>query len=850
MIRLFLIELTVVLLATFQVTAQKRVFIELKENWIVGEADDNRLKDSFPADFLNPGAGWHTATMPRQVQDILFGKGLIPDPHIGTNPVKCTWIFDRDWVYATRFKSPAYKDSVFLCFDGIDTWADILLNGKRIGSCSDMFRRYRFEVGNLLRKDGQPNLLGVLVHSPSKFIKSISEKEGVDANYARKYLRKTGSDFTSYLGATPSFLKMGIFGKVYLDIPGRNYVGDPFIRTSLNTGFTRAKITVQPDIHGAGNPKIKWELNSPDGTMVAKNTLNACDSFSIQVEKPVLWQPCTQGNSSLYSLKISVLSNGSETDSKVIPIGIRQVQLVTKDSATGEERFAFKINGKMVFLRGGCWAPLEGMTHVWNRERAEKLLDLFQLAKFNFIRVWGEGEIPDDWFYDECDRRGILVWQEFMTANGMKFPLDYPGYKENFKLELEDNLKRLRNHPCILIWCGGNEHYLNNRVIAGNKKEPLGRELLEVIMPEQVRKFDPDRYFHPSSPWGGSDWADGNDPLEGDWHDYSTYRFLPLSTAPLFGTEICQVSPYSLHNMRRFMSGEDIWPTDFAFRIDKPGKIGWPDGWQYHTASNGWQKTGRIQDYLDIQNAEDMCRVFQTAHGEYLRDRYERMRRGVPDGQPDGNRRSWGASVWRLNDTWPMIYMSVIDYYLEPKIPYYFLKRACEPVLVSFELTPEKICAWVINDSPAPVNDSLVVELKTFHGILKKRIAKKVELEPGQSGRVIDLTVFGEMVKRSEFLTARFGGQTVSQLLYPEKFLLLPDAIIKAEKTSGGIVLSSDKFVKDVALSIPGTSGAVFNDNYFNLLPGIKMQVKILDNAGGRKLIVKGINSESTEVDL
>ena len=245
-----------------------------------------------------------------------------------------------------------------------------------------------------------------------------------------------------------------------------------------------------------------------------------------------------------------------------------------------------------------------------------------------------------------------------------------------------------------------------------------------------------------------------------------------------------------------------------------------------------------------------MCRVFQTAHGEYLRDRYERMRRGVPDGQPDGNRRSWGASVWRLNDTWPMIYMSVIDYYLEPKIPYYFLKRACEPVLVSFELTPERICAWVINDTPATVSDSLVVELKTFQGILKKRIAKKVELEPGQSGRVIDLTVFGEMVKRSEFLTARFGGQTVSQLLYPEKFLLLPDAIIKAEKTSGGIVLSSDKFVKDVALSIPGTSGAVFNDNYFNLLPGIKMQVKILDNAGGRKLIVKGINSESTEVDL
>lgn len=842
--------LAMTLWPAFLVVAQKREIIELNEKWIVGEADENHLKGNFPVDFRNPGEGWYPATMPRQIQDILFERGMIPDPHIGTNPVKCTWVFGRDWIYATRFNTPVYTDSVFLCFDGIDTKASIVLNGKPVGEVGDMFRRYRFEISSLLHKDHGSNLLSIVVRSPEKFVNDIMQKEGVAANYARKYLRKTGCDFTSYMGATPNFLKMGIFSKVYLDMTGKSYLGDPFIRTMLNNDFNSARIMVFPDVKGYGNPRISYNLTGPDGKIVKKDVVDNCESFHFTVENPELWWPYTSGNPALYNLTISLLSKGMEIDRKTIRVGIRDVKLVTKDPQTGEERFGFRINGQMIFMRGGCWAPLEGMTHVWNQQRAKKLLDIFQLGKFNFTRVWGEGELPDDWFYDECDRRGILVWQEFMTANGMQFPLNYEGYTENFRQEITDNIKRFRNHPCIINWCGGNEHYLNNRVVALDRNEPLGRVLLEEIMPELVKKYDPDRYFHPSSPWGGADWADGNDPLEGDWHDYSTYRYQPLTTVPLFGSEICMVSPYSLHNMRKYLTDEEIWPAGFSFRIDKPGKIGWPEAWQYHTASNGWQKTGKFQDYLDIQNAGDMCRVFGTAHGEYLRDRFERMRRGVPDGFPDGNRRSWGACVWRFNDTWPMIYMSVIDYYLEPKIPYYFLKRACEPVLISFEMRPEKICAWIINDSPNLVSDSLVVELKTFSGILRKRIAIWAELQPSQSKRVIDLTVFGEIVKRGEFLTARFGDQMISQLLYPEKFLLLPDTNIKAERTSQGIILSSDKFVKDVALSMENGSGAVFDDNYFNLLPGISKLVKIIDSAGGNKLSVKGVNSELTEISL
>lgn len=833
------------------VHGQSRKYINMNENWFVSEAKYGfNAENSIPENFQNPGEEWHKANMPKQVQDILFEKAIIPNPHVGKNPTKCTWIFEKDWIYTTRFVTPKNKGDVFLCFDGIDTRADIRLNGKLVGECSNMFRKYRFQINDFLKNDGSQNVLSVFVYSPAKFLKDIALQEGVAENAANKYLRKTGSDFSGYLGARPNFLKMGIYKNVYLDIPGKNFLGDVYVRTTLSHNYSKAQIIISPDIQGEGSSKISYSLFSPSGKLISKNIISNTDTFAINVDNPELWQPYTHGKPLLYKLTVSLISKNKEIDKKEFSVGIREVRLITKDEKTGEARFGFKINGQMIFMRGACWAPLEGMTHVWDNKRAAKLLDIFQAGNMNFIRVWGQGSLPDDWFYDECDHRGILVWQEFMTGNGMKFPLNYKGFSENFNAEIIDNILRFRNHPSIMIWCGGNEQYLSQKVVVENKKEPLGRELFEEMMPQLVKEHDPSRIFHPSSPWGGENWFNGNSPHEGDWHDYATIRFMPQSTVPLFTTEVCMVSPYSVNSMRKFMSEDELWPKGFIFKIDKPGKVAWPEAWEYHTTASGWQKTGRIQDYLDVQNAEDLCRVFGSAHGEYLKERYERQRRGAVDGQPDGNRRSWGAAIWRFNDTWPMIYMSVVDYYLEPKIPYYFLKRACEPVLISFEYTPERICAWIVNDSSSDVNDSLIVELRDFNGNLTKRVAQKVDLKAGEAKRVVDLTQFGEIQKRNEYLTGRFGNQTVSQLLWTEKFLNLPDASIQIEKSIDGIILKSDKFVKEVALTIPNSSGAVFDDNYFNLLPGEAKHLKILDSANGTSIKVKGVNSTEVEINF
>ncbi len=832
--------------------AQPRQQISLNEQWIVKPiAVTEATPASLPGDFKAPGKGWYAGNMPKQVQEFIFERGELPDPHVGDNAALWQPVFDQDWVYGKRFLTPKSPGDIELCFMGLDTEVDVSLNGQKIAFCNNMNRRWTIPVTKQLRAEGEENLLLLRFRSPKAALRQLAAQHKEADFNAFKYLRKCQSDFTAYMGARPDFLKMGIFDAVYLDLLPAEHFGEVYVRSELTEDFAQARVIVAPDIHNPKSAEILYELFSPTGQSLAKASIRPSETFAIPVAKPELWWPMAYGAQPLYTLKLRLLAQGKALDEQEIKFGIRDVKPVFKDEKTGEHRFGFRINGKMIFLHGVCWAPLEGFTHVWDVKRAAQLFELMKLGHFNFVRVWGEGTIPDRVFFEQCDRDGIVVWMEFMTAGGIRFPLDDAGYVANIRAEIADEIKRLRNHPSLAVWCGGNEHYLGFPSNDGDNTKPVGRELLQKIMPDLVAQHDPQRYFHPSSPWGGDHWPNGNHPLEGDFHDYATVRFQPLSDVPLFMSEVCMISPYSAHNMRRFIPDGKFWPEGFRYIIDKPGRIAWPDSWKKHTTGSSWEKMGRTQDFCDIQTAEDACRVFGTAHGHYLRDVYERLRRGVPDGQPDGNRRSWGAAIWRLNDTWPMIYMSVVDYYNEPKIPYYYLKRSCEPVLVSFEQTPDKVCVWVVNDTAQPLKEMLTVELWTFDGKMKQRITQPVTLAATESKRVVDLTTaFYEIRKRDEFIVARLGEQVVSHLLWAEKFLKLPEGAIQVRREKDTLILSAKVFIKDVALNMPSVAGAVFSDNYFNLIPGEEKRVKLIAHVGGKSLQIQGVNSSMVTLDL
>jgi beta-mannosidase len=844
--RLDVITVAIVLIA-FNAHASERRRIVLSEGWHVKQlVSDKPVLGDLIEGLGNPADGWMAATMPAQVHDVLLAQGRIVDPHVGKNAADCAWVGEKDWAYVCQFASPKeIPGPAFLRFEGLDTLADAYLNGISIGHFENMFREHSVEVKDRLLPPGRLNTLVIVFSSPLRFLQASKLPPDDPGFQKHKSLRKSHCDFGSYIGATPHSVKVGVYRDVVLDLPDRAWFEDICIRPKLSPDLRSAIVQVRAETAG-DKATLRWVLVDPSGRQTERGECEiSCQAETeIPIREPQLWWPRMYGPQNLYTLDASLCLGERVLDQRRIAFGIREVRPVLRDPVTGDKRFRFDINGRPIFLRGGDWVPVEGATHVWQPHRAAQLLDLAEQGNMNILRIWGEGELPPPSFYEECDCRGICVWQDFMFGYYDHREGD-TEFLDNCKAEIEQTIRRLRNHPSVLLWVGGNEQYLwsSTRDVPNAK-----REIFEKIMPDACNRLDPTRLFHTSSPYGG---PTGNWPLEGDWHDYTTINFAPEAPVPLFGSEVLRTSVPSPNSMRRFLSDEEFWPRGFDPAIRKPGQPAWPPAWSYHsTGIATWDRIGRIEEYCDPASAEDLIRVIGMAHGEYLRDRVERQRRGVPDGAPDGNRRCWGNIVWRLNDSWPMIYSSVIDYYLEPKFAYYFLRRAYEPVLVSFEKTQDRIGVWVINDSPEPVVGTLIVGRYDFAGKTLGKLQAEVSIQPGESKRCLTTTELGEISLRTQFLQASFAGRQASLLLIGERYLHLPQAKLQAQIAGNQITIGSDVFARCVSLEMENTVGAVFEDNFFDLMPGQKRTVRIVKNADSRKVLVKALNAESVPLTM
>ena len=830
------------------VTEAARRQIILNDGWLVKQLDTGKPDvATLTRESASPDKTWLTARMPAQLHDVLLAHGLIPDPHVGTNATASAWVGEKDWAYLCRFPTPAnIAGPAFLRFEGLDTLADVWLNGVPLGHFENMFREYAVAVKDHLVPAGQMNVLVIAFSSPLRYTRAAKFPPDGPGAIPHKSLRKAHSDFSSYLGARPHAVKVGVYRDVVLDLPEQSWIDDVWARPTLSRNHRSASVQVRVTTRG-GPAAVRWALIDPTGQEVRRGESRSSAAeaeFSIAVAEPKLWWPRMFGPQKLYALDVSLMAGERVLDRQRTQFGIREVKPVLKDPTTGEQRFRFYVNGQPIFLRGGNWVPLEGTTHVWQPERARQLLDLAEHGNMNMLRIWGEGVLPPQSFYDECDRRGICLWQDFMFgyydhAKGDTVFLD------NCRAEIEGAIRRLRNHPSILLWCGGNEQYLWTPTATVSDAK---RDIFERLMPEACRRLDPTRLFHISSPNGGS--PTGNWPLEGDWHDYTTINFAPEASVPLFGSEVLRASVPSLSSMRRFLSEEELWPKGFDPAIRKPGQPAWPPAWSYHsTGIATWDRVGPVHDYCDPSTPGELIRVIGTAHGEYLRDRVERERRGVPDGGPVGskglaNRRCWGNLVWRLNDSWPMIYGSMVDYYLEPKIAHYFLRRAYEPVLVSFEKTPDRIHVWVINDSPQPVSGTLEVQRLDFAGKGLGKLQAEVSVKPGEARRCLNTTELGEISLRSQFLHATFAGNESTCLLIGERYLHLPPTRLSASLAGSCMEIGTDAFARQVTLEFTGITGAVFEDNFFDLTPGQKRTIAVRNAAGGSALTVRALNSE------
>ncbi|GAA4981550.1 glycosyl hydrolase 2 galactose-binding domain-containing protein [Actinopolymorpha pittospori] len=773
------------------------------------------------------GGTWFDTTLPSGVHEIMLREGRIRDPHVGRNAADADWVGDRDWVFRKVFDTPQHPEGpVRLVLRGVDTLAEVYLNGAHIADLDDMFCEHVLDVTDGLNPVGQGNALVVAVRSASRFVDSVTVPEHHRGHIpARYHLRKGGGDFGNYLGARPRLVKTGIYRDVVLSLTEESWLDDVQVRTTLGQGTAHVEVDVTAGGIAAGT--LRWSLRGPDGDVVSDGERSAAGpSWVIGVPNPQLWWPRGHGEQALYRLVVDLHGDdGRRLDTSEVEVGLREIEVRTTRPGTDEPVFEFVVNGRQVFVRGANWAQVEGMTNVWDSERALRLLDLAEHANMNLLRVWGGGLIPEPEFYAECDRRGLLVWQDFMFEYGM-YPTDLPGYLATVERELIDVVKRLRNHACIALWCGGNENHMGWDFQFHTPPE-FGTELFEAVMPRVCRDHDGTRSYHPSSPFGG---PVANWPRTGDWHDYTTVTYCHRLSVPAFVSEMGRVSTPSMRSMQRFLAPEDLWPADHDATVTRPGQPSWPPMWGYRAPDGAWAKIGPIEKYLEPRDAAGLVRALGTAHGEYLQTSVERHRRGVPDGAESGRRRNGGDIVWRLNDPWPILYWSVVDAYLEPKIAYYYLRRAYSPVLVSFEQTADALVVWVTNDTPDPVVGDLTVRRVRFDGRVIGELRQAVAVAPGESTRLVDTAPLGPVVLRNEFLSAELGGRVATHLLVGERYLELPPAELTARMVDSELVISTDVFARQVVLDWDAASDGVrVEDNYFDLMPGQKRRIRLVD---------------------
>ncbi|WP_274650268.1 glycoside hydrolase family 2 protein [Paenibacillus humicola] len=810
-----------------------KTIVQLDEGW--------KLKGFEPFEALSAadgrlaGAdGWLDTAVPAQVHEVLLREGIIEDPAEWGKTQACQWVAEQDWIYRRTFAfdGPAGPGvRAYLHFKGLDTLADVYVNGELVARHNDMFVPLRTEVTGRLRAVNELVLHFRSAHAYIRQLELPSEWEGKIRR--SRLLRKHEHDFAPYLSAKPYFTRVGVYDSVQLELVDETEIAETDLRIGLTEGYRQGK--VQTTVFGSGYAEgsvLKLEVRGPDGRLAAEyagridpgsggSWQHRCE---LTVDAPELWWPRGYGGQPLYEVTVTVLAGGEVKDRETKRVGFRDVVM--------EKPLDFVINGRRVKLWGAQSAPLTGITHRWDNEKSNRLLDLLENGNMNAQRIWGGSDRYDDRFYEETDRRGILVWQEFFHDYGM-YP-DTDEYRDLCRKEAEYQVKRLKHHPSLLFWCGGNECFM------GAEFELPGVPYIggEIFLEDYKRiceTLDPDRYYHINSPWGG---AYCNDPLEGDTHSYTNTWYVPGADYPVLIAEEIRTSPPAEKSFLRYMGGrERAWPEGYSGLITKKDKYPWPDTWTEKTTTFGWRKIPPIEQFYDSDDLESAVYKFGAAHGLYLRKIIENNRRGKPSASPEGERICKGHFVCRWNDSWPVIYGSMIDYYGEPYIPYYAVKRAYEPVLLSFDVG-DFIYLWIVNDGIRDVKGT--VHIKLFDPEANRfaaETARQVYAAPGESELICDLNEFKQF-SRQYVLYAYLTGENGERLARTndfvdiEKHLHFPEAKLTLETDGEALIVTTDKFARCIELG--GVSedgdefGWLFEDNYFDLLPGETKRVNIL----------------------
>jgi beta-mannosidase len=833
--------------------------MKLNDNWKLKHFDVGAARDLEVASPEYIDYFWMTTAVPGDVHSTLIERKLIDDPFYGHNDLKCQWVEEKVWWYRTTFEfheEIQKGDRYELIFEGLDTFATVYLNGVELGSTENMFISHTFEVARELKRG--KNVLAVRFDPVHVHVKDKVQYYWSGFSKKRIWTRKAQSHYGWDWG--PRLVAAGIWKDVHLEKRSTAKIDHVFART---TSIDAGKATVEFDVDITSYTREKeFEvlISINEGEERITTTTVKVDrkkaAAVLEVDNPTLWWTHDLGTPHLYQLKVELLADGTKIDGKEEAIGIRTIEVRRRDE-NGQPSFTFVLNGEKIFAKGANWIPIDSFIGAVPDTRYKHLIQMSKDANMNMLRVWGGGIYEKEVFYEECNRLGILVWQDFMFACAL-----YPDYNKNFMANVREEIihvvKRLRNHPCLAIWCGNNENDWLYEALksSGEITHPFyGEKIYHELMPELLEELDPTRLFWPSSPFGGND---HNSREEGDTHNWQVWHgnieprvfgepqrvnysieglsFKNFKTdTTLFASEFGMHASSNRYTLERNIPTEQFfWGSEeMAYRnkdIHHPKGILLMEGY-----------TGAPRD-LDEYIAYSML-----TQAEGLKFGIEHYRRNKPH--------TSGALFWQLNDCWPGTSWSVIDYYLLPKASYHYARKFFSPILLTLDQTPgEDVKVWVVNDKLEAYQDEIELAVYDFNGekVFSKEWTVNVEANAAtQIATVLEQEALGGLHPEEAVLVIRSKNQRAGENLYyfrDQKDLRLGEAqlLVSVDRETNELTVSTNSLARMVTIELDQEQ-LVMEDNFFDLLAGESRTIRI-EQAQGKEipwdtLRVKAINS-------
>lgn len=795
---------------------------------------------------------WGDAKVPGTIHQDLLNHNRIPNPFYGMNEEAVQWVENEDWMYRTSFvvtEEQLNRDAAVLELDGLDTYADVFLNGALILRSDNMFVGHKVPVKSVLRK-GENRLL-IRFRSAVKEALPQWETNGFDypadndhsskrvSIYTRKAPYSYGWDWGIRLATC------GIWRPVRLVFSDVARIEDYYVRQA-SVSASKADVDNRLEITNVTSQpvsallKVAYHYSANDTKEVQKqielrpgeNTV----SLPVMIDNPHLWMPNGWGEPSLYKFTASVSVDGVEVASQERQVGLRSIRVVMEDDEHGKS-FYFEVNGYPMFAKGANFIPDDALLPNVTTERYKRIFEDVKAANMNMLRVWGGGIYEDDKFYDEADRNGILIWQDFLFAC-TTYPHD-PLFLKRVEAEAEYNIKRLRGHASLAMWCGNNEIYEGVRYWGWKNKYTAeafaemnrGYDVLfRQLLPDMVKRFDSDRFYMHGSPYEAN-WGRPESWKIADSHNWGTwYGRKPFES---FDSEI-----------PRFMSeyGFQAFPemkTIHTFAEEKDFELESPvmNAHQKATIGNALIKQTMSLYYKVPAKFEDLVYVGLVLQGQGMRHGIEAHRRNRPY--------CMGSLFWQLNDSWPVVSWSSIDYYGNWKAMQYQSQRAFAPVLINAIKEGDDLCVYLISDELQDRDDvRLTVELMDFDGKSHGKWTHSGKFSANTSMLFLKKRV-DEFLSKQDAATsflrftlkAKNGAALADEVFYfaYPKDQKLPEARIETSVKRRGeaieMTLKADKLARDIFIEVP-VQGVRFSDNFFDLLPGQRKKITITSPEG------------------